>query len=183
MSFRPDERDLDCTFLAEDELVLITSAKHFLAQKMGVQFEDLRDEAVVMMDVSTSSPWHKRVDEAFLRFKIPFHLQVENAPIEALKKMVAIGLGVGFVPRLCVQQEVARGELRIVEIQGFRELRSVWLVRRWALESQGADAFVEVASTFAAQMRISFEGGIAQRKSEQGGVGKSPGLTAYESVM
>lgn len=167
LSFRPDDPDLDCSFLVEDELVLITSAKHSLAQKMCVQFQDLRDEAILMMDVSTSSPWHKCVDQAFLRFKIPLHLKVENAPIEAIKKMVTVGLGVGFVPLLCVQQEVARGELRIVEIQGFRELRSVWLVRRWALESKGANAFVDAAASFAAGMRAHVGGASHSSKANK----------------
>jgi DNA-binding transcriptional LysR family regulator len=158
LSFRPDDPDLECSFLAEDELVLITGPKHSLAEKMRVRFEDLREEPVLMMDVSSSSPWHKRVDDAFRRFKITLHLQVENAPIEAIKKMVALGTGVGFIPLLSVHQEVARGELRIVRIEGFREVRSVWLVRRWALEAHGANAFIDVASAFAAEVRANSRG-------------------------
>jgi DNA-binding transcriptional LysR family regulator len=145
VSFRPEEEELESSFLAEDELVLITTPGHALARKGTVKFQDLREQPVLMMDVSQPSPWHKRVADAYLRHQIPFHLQVENAPIEAIKKMVIIGLGVGFVPRLCVGDEVARGDLAIVDVEGFREVRSVWLVRRWAMRSQAADAFMEFA--------------------------------------
>jgi DNA-binding transcriptional LysR family regulator len=152
LSFRPDDRELESSFLFEDELVLITAPTHPLGQRGRAEFRDLDTEPVLMMDVSQPSPWHKRVADAFLRNKVPLHLQVENAPIEAIKKMVAIGLGVGFVPLLCVKEEVARGELTTVEVQGFHEVRSVWLVRRWAQRSNTVEAFMKVASEFIAEL-------------------------------
>lgn len=93
---------------------------------------------------------HKRVADAFMHSKIPLHLQVENAPIEAIKKMAAIGLGAGFVPLLCVKEEVARGELATIEMEGFREIRSLWLVRRWAQQSHAVEAFMKAAWEFRA---------------------------------
>jgi DNA-binding transcriptional LysR family regulator len=153
VSFRPEEEELESSFLAEDELVLIASPTHALAHKTTVKFRDLRREPLLMTDVSQLSPWHQRVADAFLRFKIPFHPQVENAPIEAIKKMVAAGLGVSFVPLLCVRQEVDRGELAVLEIEGFREVRSIWLVRRRALQLDIGYVFLEVASAFGAEMQ------------------------------
>ena len=152
VSFRPDDRELESSFLFEDELVLIAAPAHPLGQRGKAEFRDLDTEPVLMMDVSQPSPWHKRVADAFLRNKVPLHLQVENAPIEAIKKMVAIGLGVGFVPLLCVKEEVARGELTTVAVQGFHEVRSVWLVRRWAQRSNTVEAFTNVASEFIADL-------------------------------
>lgn len=153
ISFRPDDPELESAFLMEDELVLITAPTHALARRGKAEFRELAAESVLMMDISQQSPWHKRVADTFVRNKIPFRLQVENAPIETIKKMVAIGLGVGFVPLLCVREEVARGELTRVEIEGFREVRSVWLVRRWAQHSHAVEAFMKVASEFAAELQ------------------------------
>jgi DNA-binding transcriptional LysR family regulator len=152
VSFRPDDPELESAFLMEDELVLIAAPTHPLAVRGKAEFRDLAPEAVLMMDVSQPSPWHKRVADAFIRNKIPFHLQVENAPIETIKKMVALELGVGFVPRLSVKEEVACGELTTLEIEGFHEVRSVWLVRRWAQQSHAVEAFLKVASEFAAEL-------------------------------
>jgi DNA-binding transcriptional LysR family regulator len=152
VSFRPDDRELESAFLLEDELVLITAPTHPLAGCGRVEFRDLAAEPLLMMDISQPSPWHKRVADAFMRNKIPLRLQVENAPIEAIKKMVAMGLGVGFVPLLCVKEEVARGELTTIEVEGFREIRSVWLVRRWAQQSPAVEAFMKVASEFRAEL-------------------------------
>lgn len=148
ISFRPDDHELASSFIVQDELVLITSPKHPFAGKGRVRFKDLSEEPLLMMDVSQPSPWHKRVVEAFSRFKVPFYLRVENAPIETIKKMVAIGLGVGFVPLLCVKEESARGELAVVDVEGFHEERSIWLVRSSAMQSRSAEAFTEAAVAF-----------------------------------
>ena len=42
-------------------------------------------------------------------------------------------LGVGFVPLMSVKEEKARGELAVVDVEGFHLERSVWLVRRRAV--------------------------------------------------
>jgi DNA-binding transcriptional LysR family regulator len=107
-SFRPDDPEFASSFITHDELVLIASPRHAFAGRGRAQFKDLSEEPLLMMDVSQPSPWHKPVVEGFSRFKVPFRLQVENAPIESVKKMVAIGLGAGFVPLLGVREERAR---------------------------------------------------------------------------
>lgn len=152
VSFRPDDPELQSAFLLEDELVLITSPAHPLGQSGRAEFRDLAAEPLLMMDISQPSSWHKRVADAFMRSKIPLHLQVENAPIETIKKMVAMGLGAGFVPLLCVKEEVARGELATIEMEGFREIRSLWLVRRWAQQSHAVEAFMKAAWEFRAEL-------------------------------
>jgi len=145
VSFRPDDEELDSSFFVEDELVLVTGPNNCLARKTTVKFEDLRDTPVLMMDVSQHSPWHQRVSDAYLRHQIAFPLQVKSAPIGTIKKMIGFGQSVAFLPRMCVGDEVARGDLAIVPIDGFREVRSVWLVRRWAMQSEVTSAFITFA--------------------------------------
>lgn len=153
LSFRPEDKDLDAKFIMQDELVLITSPAHAFASKGRVHIKDLGEESLMVMDVSEPSPWHRKVADAFIQVKAPLHLTVENAPIETIKKMVAIGLGVGFVPLLSVGEEKARGELAVVEVDGFHLERSVWLVRRRAVQSPAAKAFMQTAAAFGEQLR------------------------------
>ena len=148
ISFRPEDKELDGEFILQDELVLITHPSHRLAAKESVGIGDLSAESLLVMDVSKPSPWHKKIADAFVKSKAPLHLTVENAPIETIKKMVAIGLGVGFVPLMCVRQERQRGELAVMEVEGLHQERSVWLVRRRAIQSHAAKVFVAVAVTF-----------------------------------
>ena len=153
VSFRPDDTELDSVFLVEDRLVLIAHPRHLLARLGRAEFEELKTEPVLMMDISRPSPWYQRVSDAFFRHKIPLHLQVDSAPIEAIKKMVRLGLGVGFVPLLSVGEEVSRGELVTVELADFAELRSVWMVRRWASESATIQAFFDIAISVATELQ------------------------------
>src|ERR1700730_286453 len=125
LSFRADDKELDSKFVMQDELVLITSPTHPFAGKRSVHIKDLSEESLMVMDVSEPSPWHRKIADAFVQVKAPLHLTVENAPIETIKKMVAIGLGVGFVPLMAVKEEKERGELAGVEVDGFRFERSV----------------------------------------------------------
>ena len=155
ISFRHSDSEVDSAFVIRDELVLITGPNHPFAGRGPLQFKDLIGEPLLMMDVSQPSPWHKSVTDAFQRSKIPCRLQVEKAPIETIKKMVAIGLGIGFVPLLCVREERTRGELAVVDVAGFHEERSVWLVRPWGLHFLFAEAFARVAVTFGEEMQNS----------------------------
>jgi DNA-binding transcriptional LysR family regulator len=153
LSFRPEDKELDARFILQDELVLITSPAHPFAQRSCVHIKDLGEQSLMVMDVSEPSPWHKKIADAFLQSNAPLHLTVENAPIETIKKMVAIGLGLGFVPSISVREEKARGELAVVDVEGFHLERSVWLVRRRAVQSPSAKAFMQTAIAFGALLR------------------------------
>jgi DNA-binding transcriptional LysR family regulator len=107
---------------------------------------DLAEESVIVMD--SASVWHKNLVATFMRSKARLNLTVNNAPIETVKRMVALGLGVGFVPRMCVMEETARGSLVTIKVEGLREERSLCLVRRRATHSHAAQAFIQVAVSF-----------------------------------
>jgi len=64
---------------------------------------------------------------------------------EAIKRSVAAGLGVGFVSRLVVEDEVARGELDAFGVEGAADMRrSVYLLRPDGRDLRPAErAFVE----------------------------------------
>jgi DNA-binding transcriptional LysR family regulator len=152
VSFKPQDTGLEAKFITRDELVLITSAKHPFAKKTSVHIEDLAKESILVMDISRPSPWHRKITDAFARSNAPLNLTLENAPIETIKKMVAIGIGIGFVPRISVREEIATGELCIVPVEGLHQERSVWLVRRKMVHSLAAKAFVQIAVAYGEQL-------------------------------
>jgi DNA-binding transcriptional LysR family regulator len=148
VSFKPRDSGFESKFITQDELVLITSPKHPFAAKGNVHVRDLGHESILVMDISRPSPWHHKVTDAFVRCNAPLNLTLENAPIETIKKMVAIGLGVGFVPLISVRQEISQGELSVIAVDGFRQERSVWLVRRKTVHSLAAKAFAQIAASY-----------------------------------
>jgi DNA-binding transcriptional LysR family regulator len=164
VSFKPQDTGLEAKFITQDELVLITSATHPLAKKTSVHIEDLAKESILVMDISRPSPWHRKITDAFERSNAPLNLTLENAPIETIKKMVAIGIGIGFVPRISVREEIAAGELCIVPVKGFHQERSVWLVRRRMVHSLAAKAFAQIAVAYGEQLEVSSPSAITSAR-------------------
>jgi DNA-binding transcriptional LysR family regulator len=140
----PNDPKLERDPIIRDELVLITNPEHRLASAGSVSVHDLANEFLLVQ--GAKSKLRGRIVQALTETDTPFTLRAENVAIEAIKRMVADGLGIGFVPLMCVREETARGELATVKIQDVPSEWTLWLVRRkdQALSS-GARSFIELS--------------------------------------
>ncbi len=140
----PEERELERHLVMQDELVLITSPAHRLAGSTQVKLSDLAGEFLLVQ--GTKSVLRERIVRALKDSGTPFRLGVENIAIEAIKRMVAEGLGIGFVPLMCVRDEATRGQLVTLGVDGVSNKWNLWLVRRRDHSpSSAARAFIEVS--------------------------------------
>lgn len=145
LSHLPEDSEYDATPMMRDELVLITSPVHPLAKRDGVYIKELGNESFIAEDVA--SPWRNKFVEAFKKQQTPLNIIVDNAPIETIKKMVEMNLGIGFVPLMCVQEEIKRGQLALVTLNDFQQVRTLWVVqRRRAVHSFAAKTFMRVVT-------------------------------------
>ena len=92
-----------------DELAFVVPPTHPLAGSAEVSIKQLGAEYFVAHHVP--SPLRAKVLETFQKRKVPLHMDVEMPTIEAIKKFVAMGNGVALIPAICVEGEIARGEL------------------------------------------------------------------------
>jgi DNA-binding transcriptional LysR family regulator len=139
----PDEPQLERHFIMRDELVLITSRQHRFASFNQVHVKDLAGQYLIVQ--GTKSMLRQRIVQAFHESETPFSVSVENIAIEAIKRMVAEGLGVGFVPLMCVREDQANEKLTILRVEGVRNewnLSLVW--RKKSSLSRTAQDFVDV---------------------------------------
>jgi DNA-binding transcriptional LysR family regulator len=178
LSFQPEDRELESYFIMRDEMVLIVHPDHPFAGHVSVDTKNLGNEPVIVMDVS--SAWDKSMVEEFARLKAPLNLRVENAPIETIKKMVAMRLGVGFVPLMCVREERSRGELAVLALDGFHQERSLYMVRRRAVLSHAALAFAKVAVSFGEALQTGKQTIVRKHKPI---LGASPQAPKERKVM
>jgi DNA-binding transcriptional LysR family regulator len=77
--------------------------------------------------------------------KVPLQMEIEMPTIETIRKLVQSNLGVAFLPRMCVEQEIEQKllcELQVREMHLERKIRLVYPTRR-AL-SHAAKAFLEL---------------------------------------
>jgi len=144
LSFNPDEPLLRSVVVYRDELALVVHPRHPLASARQVTIKQLGAESFVAHNVL--SPYRTKVLEAFKRHKTPLNMDVELPTIEAIKKFVSLGSGVALVPSICVEAELARGELVHVPVRELRVERKLRMVyRKKANLSHAARAFLKVA--------------------------------------
>ena len=143
LDYLPEEPQLEAQPLVRDEVVLIASPQHRFAQKPRVPIRELEPESLILQ--SHPSALRERVLEAFKHFETRLNMSIESATIDSIKKMVAMNVGVAFVPLMCVREEVARQELIIIPVDGLQQKRTLWAVRRReGPRSHATEAFMGV---------------------------------------
>ena len=143
MAFDPVDSDLKSFPVLKDELVLIMHPDHPLAKRAAVTVEELGKESFVAHNVKTGS--RQRVIEVFAQHRTPLNITLELATIETIKRFVQLKIGLGFVPRMCVAEELERGSLAAVPVQDLTYERTLWVTHRREITfSHAAEAFLEL---------------------------------------
>ncbi len=143
ISYDPGDERLKSKVLYTDALAFVVSPRHRLARRKTVSIVELGMENFIAHNVI--SPYREVVLREFQERKVPLHMDVEMPTIEAIRKLVQQNLGVAFLPRMCVEQEIEQKvlcEVRVKEFHVERKIRLVYPTRR-AL-SHAAKAFLEL---------------------------------------
>lgn len=139
----PVDSDLEAFPVLKDELTLIMSPGHPLAKRDSVNVKELGKESFLAHNVKTAS--RLKVIEAFAKHRTPLNITLELATVETIKRFVQKEVGIAFVPRMCVSEELERGTLTSVPVRGLSYTRTLWVLhRRGAHASHAAAAFLEV---------------------------------------
>src|SRR3970282_2830636 len=94
------------------------------------------------------SPYRERVLGTFEKHHVPLHMDVELPTVESIKKFVQMQQAVALVPRMCIEEELAKGVLMEVEIPELRIERKLRVVfRRGDPLSHAARAFLRFVTT------------------------------------
>src|SRR5450432_2167472 len=143
ISYDPGDERLQSKVIYTDSLALVVSPQHRLAERKTVSITELGSEDFIAHNVL--SPYREVVLREFQAHKVPLHMDVEMPTIETIRKLVESNVGVAFLPRMCVEQEIDQGklcEVRVKEMHVERKIRLVYPIRRGL--SHAAKAFLEV---------------------------------------
>jgi DNA-binding transcriptional LysR family regulator len=143
ISYDPSDERIKSKVIYTDSLAFIVSPKHRLAHRKTVPLTDLGAETFIAHNVL--SPYRDVVLREFQSHKVPLRMEVEMPTIETIRKLVQNDVGVAFLPRMCVEQEIQQGllcEVKVKEMHVERKIRLIYPTRR-AL-SHAAKAFLEV---------------------------------------
>lgn len=128
ISYLPEETELSAAEFYRDALVLVVWPGHRLARRREVDISALGGETFVAHIVE--SPYRQRVIQMFARHRVSLNMDIELPTIESIKRFVEMKKGVAIVPRMCVEREIARGDLRELRIRQMRILRRLYLIYR-----------------------------------------------------
>jgi DNA-binding transcriptional LysR family regulator len=141
ISYQPQDERLATRIIYTDHLACVVSPLHRLARRRRVSIGDLGME--IFIAHSVVSPYKEVVLREFDRLKVPLRREVELPTVEAIRKLVQRNEGVAFLPRMCVEEEIAQGTLReiaVTELQAERKIRLVYPAGRTL--SHAARAFL-----------------------------------------
>jgi DNA-binding transcriptional LysR family regulator len=123
-----EEADLDAEVFHEDELVMIAAPGHRLAGQTRVALTAVREEPFILREQGSGT---RAVEErALARLKLPVRVVMALGSTEAIKRVVAEGVGLAIVSRLAVSAECAAGTLAELPVAGLHIARPLHLVRR-----------------------------------------------------
>jgi DNA-binding transcriptional LysR family regulator len=126
VSYEPNDDRLTSRIIYTDHLACVVSPQHRLARRRSVTIADLGMETFIGHIVV--SPYKEVVVREFERLKIPLNRDLEMPTVEAIRKMVQRNEGVSFLPRMCVEDEIAQGTLREIQVKGLMAERKIRLV-------------------------------------------------------
>lgn len=137
---------IQVTPLYEDELLLVTPARHPFVERGEILLAELSGEEMIFFDRTSS--YHDLTSALFRGAGVVPRGQMELDSIDAAKKMVQQGLGVSLLPRTAVAGEIAAGTLgtaRIADAEPLRKRIVAIRLRDAGPASQVVSAFLDCA--------------------------------------
>jgi DNA-binding transcriptional LysR family regulator len=123
-----EEEELAAEVFHQDELVMIAAPGHRLAGQPRVSLGAVREEPFILREPGSGT---RAVEErALARLKLPVRVVMALGSTEAIKRVVAEGVGLAIVSRLAVVAECAAGTLAVLPVAGLRIERPLHLVRQ-----------------------------------------------------
>ena len=136
--------DIEIITWRSDELLLISHPENPLTKRIGLTLKDLKQEPFIFRErgSATQSILEQHLQQAKMRVETA--LELSNP--EAVKQAVRNGLGIAFISKFAVHDEIKAKMLRVLKVEGLdisRELKIVY--RKDKHLSHASRAFIEMA--------------------------------------
>lgn len=170
ISYDPGDPKLQVFHLYQDRLTFVVSPRHRLAGRRRISISELGEEIFIAHNVV--SPYRARVIETFRRHQVPLNMAIEMPTIETIRRLVQRNLGVAFLPKMCVEQQISDGSLREVGVRELvleRTIRLIYPARRTL--SQASRAFLELLDETVSTLPGNSSTPVGKRVSGASGLG------------
>ena len=128
MGLIEDAHDLEVAEFVPNELVVIASPNHRLAQEEQIPFEQLSSEIFLLREAGSGT--RTDVERLLLAKGVQVHVGMELRSSGAIKQAVAADLGIAVIPLRAIELELLANRLVVLDVVGFPVDRHWSLVRR-----------------------------------------------------
>ena len=127
-----------------DDIVLVVAPTHPLATLASVKLEEMLQYPLLLLKQGRQ---RTLINNYFDSVDAHPRIAMELDSSELLKRLIGAELGMGFLPRANVLDDVHGGLLKIVKVEGVRLRRELALVfRKDRMLTQAAQAFLDIAT-------------------------------------
>jgi DNA-binding transcriptional LysR family regulator len=145
ISYEPRDERLAARVIFTDSLAFVVSPRHRLAKRKQAPISELGQETFIAHNVV--SPYRDIVLRVFRERGVRLNMDIEMPTIETIRRLVEEDQGVAFLPRMCVEQEIAEKRLVAVRIPEIEVERKVYLVQpAKRAVSYAAEAFLKLVA-------------------------------------
>jgi DNA-binding transcriptional LysR family regulator len=119
----PHDRALAFTPFRDNELIAVAAPAHHLRKVQNISLLQLSAEVLLVRE--TGSGTRKAFDTYCHEQSVVFRQHRQLGSLEAVKRGVQAGLGIAVLPREACAQELAAGQLMLLDVKGL-PLRRSW---------------------------------------------------------
>lgn len=142
MAHVPDAFDIKAIDFLDNPLIVIASPDHPLVNVKNIAFEQLVEQPFLIRE--SGSGTRMAVEQYFSTHNAAMKVAMELGSSEAIKQGVLARLGISILSRHCVWLELKTGFLKQLDVQGFPDVRSWYVVYRQGKQlSPVAEAFIK----------------------------------------
>lgn len=142
-----EEKRLEVVQIHSDEIRLIVPADHPLAERSSASAEAISQYPLLLPKQGRT---RKRINEYLDDFEDDLQISMELESSEMIKQFILAGLGVGFLPVIHTEDDVAKGRLAALRLEPLPMVRTIGLVyRKDKALSRAALGFIEAVAAFA----------------------------------
>ena len=128
----------------KDEVLLVTSPSHPLADREMVKLDEIIQYPLLMIKHGRQ---REKINNFFNSKDLQPRVAMELESSELLKRLIGAGIGMGFLPHTNVAADEQAGLLKTMKVEGMRVQRELAIVyRKDKTLTRAAHAFLEVAT-------------------------------------
>jgi len=124
----PAEADVEAEVFLENPLVIVAPPEHTLARMKKIPLKRLQEEVFLVREPGSGT--RIAMERFFSERGMHLRTGMEVGSNEAIKQSVQAGLGLGLLSRATVDQELALGQLVLLDVAEFPIMRHWYMVHR-----------------------------------------------------